>query len=395
MRRPYTLMLLTLSLILAAPLWATTYYVSSQGTDANDGTSPDKPWLTLDKVNAAVLTAGDSVLFRCGDSWRGQLRAQSGNETAPITYGAYGSGPKPLFLGSVRLSNPADWVDEGGHIWRSQEPVGVGDNLLPMKDTAAPHGWTLYHESGAQAEFKAAEGSMQVKCIKTGAKGSDIQLYTGALRIELGRLYVLSFRARSTVPVTIAVPSLMQNKAPWGPYASWPSHSTFALATEPHTVSCYYRSTATADDARITFFLGTALSPDAVVSFDEISLRTCEAGKYLSRDVGNIIFNDEAMCGLKVWEPQELDTQGEYWYDEARHVVKLFSTSCPATFYSNIECAIRDHIIDQSNCHHVLYEGLALKYGAAHGVGGGNVHHVTVRDCDFGYIGGGDQMGGD
>jgi hypothetical protein len=43
----------------------------------------------------------------------------------------------------------------------------------------------------------------------------------------------------------------------------------------------------------------------------------------------------------------------------------------------------------------VTYEQLALKYGAAHGVGGANTHHTIVRDCDLGYIGGGDQMGGD
>jgi hypothetical protein len=97
---------------------------------------------------------------------------------------------------------------------------------------------------------------------------------------------------------------------------------------------------------------------------------------------------------VKVWEPQDLNAQDKYWYDETRHVLKLYSTANPATLHSDIECAVREHIIDQSNCHHVLYEGLALRYGAAHGIGGGSTHHITVRDCDISYIGGGDQMGG-
>lgn len=396
MRQMCVYAVLFASVILAGSSRAAVYHVSTSGSDENDGTAPEHAWRTLDKVNAATLAPGDSVLFRRGDVWRGQLRSQSGNENGSVTYGAYGSGPKPLFLGSVRLNTPDDWVDEGGSIWITREPAPAGDDLLPKNDTARPNdAWTIYNESGAEARLRTSGESLQIECIKTGTKGSDTQFYTRAFPIEIGKLYALSFRATCTAPATIAVPSLMQNKAPWGPYASLPGHSTIALDPEPRAVSCYYRSTATADDARITFFLGTALPTDAVLSIESISLRPCEADKYLSRDVGNIIFNDEAVCGVKVWEPQDLDTQGEYWYDEARHIVKLFSASCPATFYSDIECAIRDHIIDQSNCHFVTYENLALKYGSAHGIGGGNTHHIVVRDCDFGYIGGGDQMGGD
>ena len=54
------------------------------------------------------------------------------------------------------------------------------------------------------------------------------------------------------------------------------------------------------------------------------------------------------------------------------------------------------HIIDQSTAQlRRSTTDLALKYGAAHGIGGRNTHHITSRNCDFGYIGGGDQIGGD
>ena len=51
-----------------------TYYVSreSAAADTNAGTSPAAPWLSLNKVNLTTL-AGDTVLFRCGDAWNGQI----------------------------------------------------------------------------------------------------------------------------------------------------------------------------------------------------------------------------------------------------------------------------------------------------------------------------------
>jgi MYXO-CTERM domain-containing protein len=38
---------------------------------------------------------------------------------------------------------------------------------------------------------------------------------------------------------------------------------------------------------------------------------------------------------------------------------------------------------------YATYEGLHLRYGAAHGIGGSGSHHVTVRGCDISFIGGG------
>ena len=115
----------------------------------------------------------------------------------------------------------------------------------------------------------------------------------------------------------------------------------------------------------------------------------------LSVDVGNLIFNDEESVGIKVWNEEDLDSQGEFWYDEDNYVLKIYSETNPAVYYSDIECALRRHIIDQGGKSYVIYENLGLRYGGAHGIGGGNTHHIIVRNCDLSYIGGGDQMGGD
>ncbi len=93
---------LILALILAAGLpgaeraaraAGATYYVSPSGSDANAGMSPEQPWRTIEKVNAWIFGAGDSVLFEGGQSFAGTLtfEAESGTPVSPITVGSYGA----------------------------------------------------------------------------------------------------------------------------------------------------------------------------------------------------------------------------------------------------------------------------------------------------------------
>lgn len=74
----------------------TTYYVSSsKGDDWNEGTSESEPLQSL-AVAGTVAEAGDRVLFKRGDVWRGE----SMNTRSGVTYGAYGSGADPAIYGS-------------------------------------------------------------------------------------------------------------------------------------------------------------------------------------------------------------------------------------------------------------------------------------------------------
>jgi hypothetical protein len=75
----------------------TTYFVDNlSGKDSNKGTSVYLPLKTIERVNQLDLQPGDSVLFRRGGSWTGNLKPQgSGKEEKPIVIAAYGSGPLP------------------------------------------------------------------------------------------------------------------------------------------------------------------------------------------------------------------------------------------------------------------------------------------------------------
>jgi hypothetical protein len=237
-------LLLGLLFVLDIHIFAVTYYVSFlKGDDNNNGTTQATPWKTLSKVTNSKFLPGDSILFKRGEVWRGQLKPNSGDDSGYVTYSSYGElkASKPLFLGSVSWNGPENWENTGGNIWT-----------------------TVTSKSGTNSG--------------------------------------------------VANP--------------------------------------------------------------------------LNVDVGNIIFNNGEICGVKVWKESSLDTQGKYWYDKVQKVVKLYSAGNPGKYYRKIEFALKNHIIDEGGKSYVRYENLDLRYGAAHGIGGGTVHHIIILNCDLSFIGG-------
>ncbi len=212
---------------------AADYYVSNGGSDDHPGDTPSQPWKTVSQVNRFSFSPGDAIHFEKGGTWREQLVPHSGSQDGCVTYTSYGTGAKPLLLGSVEKNHPDDWSREGDSLWSA------------------------------------------------------------------------------------------------GPFA---------------------------------------------------------------QDVGNIIFNSGDLCGVKVWDETALDRQNTFWYDRASKVVKIYCDRNPATLYDDIECALTRHIISQGGRSYVIYDGLHLAYGAAHGIGGGGTHHIIVRNCDLCFIGGGHQF---
>lgn len=89
------------------------YYVdASSGNDSNDGLSAKSAWKTLDKVNSSKYSPGDSILFKAGEVWNGQLEIEcDGAKGHPIVFSRYGSGAKPQINGlgqknyTIRLIN--------------------------------------------------------------------------------------------------------------------------------------------------------------------------------------------------------------------------------------------------------------------------------------------------
>lgn len=76
----------------------TNYYVDSvSGNDTNSGTSENSPWKSLSLIQAANLQPGDVINLKRGSVWTtGLYIDNSGTETDPIIFQAYGTGNSPI-----------------------------------------------------------------------------------------------------------------------------------------------------------------------------------------------------------------------------------------------------------------------------------------------------------
>src|SRR5688572_18003810 len=86
----------------AAPGRATTYYVANGGDDSHAGTTAERPWKSLDRINSFRFQPGDRVLLKGGDSFHGtlQLTAEdSGDKSAGVAISSFGSGRASIAAG--------------------------------------------------------------------------------------------------------------------------------------------------------------------------------------------------------------------------------------------------------------------------------------------------------
>ena len=94
-----------LVLVCAGPAAAATYYVSPTGHNASAGTSPDRPWLSIDRVNAQTFAPGDRILFEGGHTFSGNLffdAADAGTALAPVVVSSYGGGRATIYPANGR-----------------------------------------------------------------------------------------------------------------------------------------------------------------------------------------------------------------------------------------------------------------------------------------------------
>ncbi len=141
------LLYLILLLFFASDLSARAYYVSAAGNNNNNGLTQATAWQTISKVNSsfASMVAGDSILFRRGDTFFGTLVVgRSGTSALPMVIGAYGTGTKPVISGFL---NAASWSLVSGGVY--QAPVNSKSTLNMVTIDNVPQGIGRYPNSNA------------------------------------------------------------------------------------------------------------------------------------------------------------------------------------------------------------------------------------------------------
>ena len=389
----FTLLIVVATAGMATGARARTFYVDSiTGDDGNSGLSPEVPWASVKRVNQEDLRPGDRVRFRRGGQWRGCLKPRSGAEGAPVVYTAYGEGAKPLLLGSVSKNRVSDWERHGEDLW-STIPCEFAQSGSAVKLTDGV--WHVHTEAGVEVLHETVDSSgsciQRMSCRSSGKAGNHIQLSGPKMAVEEGTFFLLRFRARCTVPFEISRLAVIGSAPPWRVYAS-SSQSNPKVSSEWRTYTLRFHAQSSAEDGRIVIYLGGVLPPGSVFEFQSLERIPIVYSKDpLYVDVGNIIFDHGKACGWKKWNRKDLTAQNDYFYDPATWSVWVFSKECPAEKFKDIELALKRNIVSQENAHHVIYDGLALKYGAGHGFGGSWTEHIVIRNCDISYMGGGHQ----
>ncbi len=392
-------LLLTVSVINGA-----TYYIDSRtGSDSNSGLSPETAWKTIKRSNQDNgIKAGDQILLARGGIWRETLRPHSGEEGNPVRYGAYGNGLLPRLYGSVDASLPVDWTEVSPGIWATQkiEPK-LGKMIWTPNDSKI--NWTIHQENGASAKLTVKGNFFKVECAKPGKAGNHIQIWGTKFPQPIGdHDLVVKIRIRCSKSFNFDSFAIMNNSFP---YNSWFNSTSVVKAGDQWTEASVYAARVSKDQIPekneiLNWHLNLGLlPPDSVFEFEILSVQaaTIDRSKHLFCDAGNIIFDHGQYtkghrCGIKKWSLEKLKKQGDYWYNGSDQRVYLRWNGNPAKDCHSIEIALRTTIVNQGGCHDVVYEDLAVAYGAAHGFGGGNTKGITIRKCDIYYIGGGHQF---
>jgi fibronectin type 3 domain-containing protein len=129
-------MIATMHLPSPANAAGTTYYVDSEnGNDANSGTDTSAAWKSLSKINATVFNPGDTILFKTGGIWNGQLSPMgSGLDGSPIVIDMYSTGSKPLINGGG-LNNTGTVYLVNQEYWEINNLEVTNDDNLNTNDT--------------------------------------------------------------------------------------------------------------------------------------------------------------------------------------------------------------------------------------------------------------------
>ena len=110
------------------------------------------------------------------------------------------------------------------------------------------------------------------------------------------------------------------------------------------------------------------------------------------QDAGILILDHGERWGVKrMWGKHELKDDLDFWFDPEKQNVLVKHPKNPGEAFRSVEIARTTHVISEGGCHDVTYDGLCVRYGAAHGFGGGDTANIVIRNCDVYWIGGGLQ----
>ena len=160
----------------------TIYYLSNDGDDRLDGTTPQTAWQTLSKLQTEfsnTIKSGDCILFNRGDVFRGNIRITEDD----IMLGSYGNETKSKPIINVSPYNAVTygtWIQVETNIWKYSEKIDadVGavwffNNDLTLSNK---HDWSDFsYEVGQKISFDESVDESNINLVDI--LDSDLEFY--------------------------------------------------------------------------------------------------------------------------------------------------------------------------------------------------------------------------
>lgn len=334
-------------------VWANNYYFSSSGNDSRsvrEAQRPTTPWRSVEKLNSImpVLAPGDSVFFKRGDVFYGQIIiSASGTPSQPIVFSAYGTGRQPVVTALTTISR---WQNIGKGISEAicasckERPnvVLINNELQPMG--RYPNvGYLVYHDFLGKSSLLTNQLTHS-----TDWRGAEIVMKKKHWQIDRKRITgvagdTISFATASQYEGTKGFGFFIQD----------------ALATLDTVGEWYYNTAAN----RLSVFFGTS-HPSAMM----VRVSTIDTLVFI-KNAAHIVLDNLVIEGANKFG---------VLLNEANHVT-IQNCSVENTGYNAIHSRQSDFVrIIHSSLNYTLNNGIALRQ-SDHAIINGN----TIKNTGF------------
>ena len=182
-----------------------TIYIANDGSEDNDGLSPENPKKEITKI-PTYLKQGYNVRLKKGDIWyieTASLTFKSiyGTQKAPLTITSYGEGEKPI-IGFMRLIEDSQWklVDEKRNVWAADVTsfgIKEGESVHRcfVRDEAYFHLSRSNYVTLEDKEFCSYNNTLYIR-MPAGEKPEHVEITpfgSGADRIKIQDVSYLTF----------------------------------------------------------------------------------------------------------------------------------------------------------------------------------------------------------
>jgi hypothetical protein len=334
-------------------------------------------------VNAASFSAGDSVLFKRGCTWREQLTVpSSGSSGNPITLGAYGTGDKPIINGADDITT-GPWTAGEGTVAASIS-ANAGDvfYITPAGTyspgetwvTAGAYSTNSYNTGLCFTGLAVPQGAAITAAKITLVCGVDGTNDTVNLRIRAQTADAPAATFADAADYLARHGNLTTEYVDWSAVGHWVASSSYDTPDIANVVKEVTDRAGWVSGNNITLFVDN--NGSTVPAYRQA--RAYESGSgyavlSVTYSVPNVYYstalssdpNSVWLDGVSYPEAASaaaVNSTNRWFWSSGDTRLYVYATSDPNGFYSDIEAPVRDFALNDWNKSYHTYDGIHFRY---------------------------------